>query len=311
KVRFGPDTSLNAGWEPLANSETYGEETHDSIQQPFASESYFTYGTDSLLAHAGDRALLENSVLANTPVAPFQEAPQSEDPDRWSYRFTPHLWFPSMSGDTTVRGLKSEVGMSMSDVMDMTSIALFENFTARKGRWFVYHFGMYSLMEDDARVFNQKIETTSTQAILDFAVGYNVLEGSVDTEKEQEVSLGLYGGVRYQYLKSEIDIDSLFVRVDEDHDWLEPLVGGYLGFDITEDFVWDAMLLDLSGFGIGSASELTVNFYSGIKYRLGETCFLVTGYKIMDFDYDRGSGFAGFGQDLSMVGPVVGFSFSF
>jgi hypothetical protein len=310
--RFDPPSAIPADRQSPAHSEAGGEETGKESRPPFTVESQFTDGSDSLLAHAAVRLPLTNTALAHTPPEPFREAPQSEAPERWHYRFNPHLWVPSMAGDTTVRGVKTDVGMSMSDVLDSTS-AFFETFTAKKGRWFVYHYGMYSVMEDDAWALNQKVESTSTTSVIDLALGYNVLEGSVDAEKEQDITLAFYGGMRYQYMKSEIDVKGpvLFVNVDESHDWLEPLVGAYLSLDIADNFVWDAVLLDLSGFGIGSASDLTVSFYSGIKYQLGETCDLVAGYKIMDIDYDRGSGNARFAQNLSMNGPVLGLSFAF
>ena len=79
-----------------------------------------------------------------------------------------------------------------------------------------------------------------------------------------------------------------FIDTDESHDWVEPLVGGTLRFDITKSFAWDAAVLDFSGFGFGSASDLTVNFYSGIDYRLSENYSLRLGYKMMSLDYARG-----------------------
>ena len=80
---------------------------------------------------------------------------------------------------------------------------------------------------------------------------------------------------------------------------------------VADNFRWDAFRLGFSGFGIGTASDLTTTFYSGVALALKEDLHLVFGYHAFDLDYSRGSGRDRFSQDLLMHGPVLGLTFDF
>ncbi|MEW6744319.1 MAG: hypothetical protein AB1486_16315 [Planctomycetota bacterium] len=259
-------------------------------------------------ALAQDQINVEARSGAGNAAAPSQAGAREDE--GWEFTFTPYLWLPSMSGDSELRGREATVGLTIGDVLQEMELAFMEAFTARKGRWALYHNGFYADLQDETSVLGTDIDTTSKQGMLDLAVAYRVLEDEVHPTEGHTVSLDLFGGIRYQYLKSEIDAEG-FAEVDESHDWVEPLIGGFLRFGITRDFAWDAALLDLSGFGVGSASDLTANFYSGIAYRVAEQITLRFGYRLFSLDYSRGSGDDRFSQDLLMNGPVAGVSIAF
>ena len=50
-----------------------------------------------------------------------------------------------------------------------------------------------------------------------------------------------------------------------------------------------------SGFSIGSATDLTWNLYAGVDWRFSPSFDLKLGYRLLDIDYDNGSGSDEFG----------------
>lgn len=46
-------------------------------------------------------------------------------PETWRFKATPYLWALSVDGNTTVKGQKSDVDMSFSDIVDKLNFGLF------------------------------------------------------------------------------------------------------------------------------------------------------------------------------------------
>lgn len=62
---------------------------------------------------------------------------------------------------------------------------------------------------------------------------------------------------------------------------------------------------------IGEGYNLTWNLLAGIDYKLKENMSLKAGYRILDIDYDSGSGNKEFGLDAQFRGPIIGLTFLF
>ncbi len=72
-----------------------------------------------------------------------------------------------------------------------------------------------------------------------------------------------------------------------------------------------AVRADASGFGIGSASNLTWSLNAGGSWHFTPAFDLKFGYRLIDLDYDNGSGVNEFGLDLRMHGPYIAATFRF
>jgi opacity protein-like surface antigen len=68
---------------------------------------------------------------------------------------------------------------------------------------------------------------------------------------------------------------------------------------------------DFGGFGIGEGSNLSWNLVAGIDYKLKKNMSLKAGYRILDLDYDSGSGNKKFGVDAQFRGPIFGLTILF
>ncbi len=125
------------------------------------------------------------------------------------------------------------------------------------------------------------------------------------------------GGVRYGYIKQELRLDvavagigGIGTRLGGSEEWVEPFVGFRLWWHLN-DKLSTGVRTDFGGFGIGSASDLTWNFLAGVDYKLSDKMSVKAGYKILDIDYEGGSGRNRIGLDGQMRGPIVGLTFHF
>jgi opacity protein-like surface antigen len=240
--------------------------------------------------------------------------------DKWIIEFTPYFWAADLDGDATLRGRTGSVDVDFSDILDHLDIGLMGRVEAWKGEWGFTFDGLYL---DLGAEFDTPRGLVSTdidfkQQMYDFGIGNRLLEMNVGENAEQKLSFDLLGGGRYMRIEGEIDIKTngpladiisgrKFSRAEE---WFEPFVGGRLRWDINEKLAV-AVRTDFGGFGIGEGSNLTWNLLVGIDYQLKENMSLKAGYRILDIDYDTGSGSSEFGLDAQMKGPIIGLSIRF
>ena len=85
-------------------------------------------------------------------------------------------------------------------------------------------------------------------------------------------------------------------------DWIEPMIGARIIVPLNEKLSF-GLRGDASGFGIGSASDLTWNLVGGVDIKMSPTFDLKLGWRVLDIDYESGSGATAFGLDVTMHGP--------
>jgi hypothetical protein len=246
---------------------------------------------------------------------------QEDDPcvkkEKWEFMLTPYFNANSLDLDSTIKGTTADVDLDFSDLTDdfdaWGASALFE---ARKGKLGFLFNGTYIDIDGD---FNldpptlDKINVDIEQAIVDGALMYRIFEGPLRKGCYLKTTLDVWGGARYVYLKQEISPrlnSGLTTKLDKSKDWVEPILGARILVRLTKKISWLAMG-NVSGFGIGSASDKTWDFTTGFDFRLFEKASLKLAYRIYDIDYDIGSGTEEFGLDGKMEGPWLGMTFYF
>ena len=239
--------------------------------------------------------------------------------DKWNFLVTPYFQVNSFDVDTTINGVTAPVDLSFSDIIDHFDVLAFAVRTeSRKGesKWGILLDGWYVSLESDFKTkspFIEKVEVDIEQSVVDLAVMYQLFKGL--PMKEQgcylPLSLDVWGGARYQYLKQEVTPRGpgpLNVKLGKSKDWIEPLVGARIQFPLTKKLTL-GVVGDVSGFGVGSASDRTWNFASGFDYQLFEKVSIKLAYKIYDIKYSNGSGTNKFGLDGKEEGPWLGLTF--
>ena len=242
--------------------------------------------------------------------------------EEWEVQFTPYFWVADLEGDVTLRGRTGPVDVGFSDIWDNLDFGLMGRVEAWQGKWGLFVDGLYmdlgAEFSTPQGLVSADIDFKMT--MLEFGIGHRLWETQVGEETNQKLLFDLLGGGRYMNLKGEVDvitngplsglglaIGSTFGRREE---WVDPIVGGRLRWDIDEKLA-AAVRFDFGGFDIGEGSNLTWNLLAGIDYKLKENMSLKAGYRILDLDYDSGSGINEFGLDVQFRGPILGLTYSF
>jgi len=243
----------------------------------------------------------------------------------WRFELTPYVYVPlSVDIDTgTVNSRTTSANPGVGDIIDLIDFAGMARFEAWKGRWGFIIDAMYEDLGADG-IFQTRLgpiisaDVDYKQANVDFGVSrrFDMLTGG----KKIPWWIDPIVGVRYVYLKQEIDLKLSFPRLavlgepnrtlGGDEDWIEPFVGCRIGWQLTDKLIF-AVRWDIGGFGIGDASDLTWNLLAGIDYKPWESVSLKFGYRIYDIDYETDNPSDKFGLDAQLQGPVLGVTFYF
>ena len=248
--------------------------------------------------------------LSSPPVY-AQEQPTSTN--GWQFSVTPYFWAAGMDGDATIKGIESSVDLSFGDILEDLDFGAMAHIEARHGKWGFFLDPAYIKLKTDGDVgpFNADVETE--MMLVEFGVLYRLFERPINAESGQAFSLDLLGGARYTDLQGEIDVEGplgINPSFDGSKDWIDPIVGGVVQVDLTEKLAF-RVRGDIGGFNIGSGSDLAWNVLASLGYSLSERTTLWLGYRILDVDYDDGSGSDLFEYDVSMSGPIAGLAIRF
>jgi hypothetical protein len=121
------------------------------------------------------------------------------------------------------------------------------------------------------------------------------------------------------YLKQKIDVrldpqgpilPGQSITLGDEKTWAELMLGGRLWMQVLEKLSF-ALRGSVSGFGIGSGSDLQWDFLAAADYRPWQRASFKVGYRVYQIDYMTGSGTEAFGYDATQHGPYLGASIYF
>jgi len=247
------------------------------------------------------------------------EKPKPAD-DKWNFMVTPYFNANSLDVESTVNGQTAPIDLDFADILDDFDVwGVSTRVEARKGesKWGFILDGWYIDLESDFALNDpliQRVNVDIEQAQVDLAMMYQLFKG-LPMKKAGcylPLSLDVWSGARYAYLKQEIspksNVPTIPTKLGKSKDWVEPLVGARIQFPLTKKLTLSA-LGDVSGFGVGSASDRTWTFAGGFDYKLFEKASIKLAYKIYDIKYSNGSGTNEFGLDGREEGPWLGITF--
>ena len=244
-----------------------------------------------------------------------QEGPPGAE--KWDFTVIPYLWATDLDGDITVKGVSSEVDMSFSDIWDNLDFAGQIHLEATKGKWGLFLDPTYMKLSVDEDVSVEfadvDVEVDTRMWLVEFG-GFCRLFETTYSQNELPLWFDALAGGRYVNLKNEIDIEGSLglvdIDVDDSQDWVDPIIGGrfyaYLGKKLL---VW--LRGDIGGFDVGDSSDFAWNVVAGAGYEITDSMTLMLAYRILDIDYDDGSGNDRFEFDAQMQGPMIGLAIRF
>jgi hypothetical protein len=225
---------------------------------------------------------------------------QGADSD-WTFDLALYAWATGMKGEAGAKGVSAEVDASFADIFENLEMAGMLGFSANHGRWVILGDSFFGSLGATKKGQFAKAEIDSNVMILEADLGYEVGQ-----------NVQLFGGVRRFDLDNELTVTAgaLERKAKGGEAWTDPIVGLRWGVPVGErGSFW--MRGDIGGFGAGS--DLAWNALAGFGYAVGEKkkTTLALAYRVLDVDYEHGSGADQFLFDMQIGGPIVGAIFRF
>ena len=231
--------------------------------------------------------------------------------EEWDFKATPYFWLSSLNGDVTVKGIKSDVDASFSDIFDDLNFGImFQLEGMYKEKYGFYINPMYIDLESNKNGQIVDIDTDLNLLILEGGFIYNLINTS-SGNLNQNTKLDLLIGGRLW--DADVDVNTTGpaggMHVGSDKTWFDFLAGLRLIYQYKKfDFIAKT---DIGGFDLGFSSDISWNGGVYIGYELYKYFSPFIGYRALYADYDDGSGNDRFVYDAWMYGPLLGFQARF
>jgi hypothetical protein len=211
----------------------------------------------------------------------------------WDWKIAPYLWATGIDGDVALGPLAHDVDVNFGDILDVLAGAALVHVEGSNGEDGVFGDLIWMSVEPDTEPGPLGGETEASLDTLILEAGY----------VRQLDSIALELGARYWDFEIELD-PALLAPTKRDDSWVDGFVGIRRYSDLGDK--WSST----TSFDIGAGgSDFTwafdlvyaLEFDSGNRFAIG--------LKLLDIDYESGSGSSLFRQDLTFAGATVGYVF--
>jgi hypothetical protein len=231
-------------------------------------------------------------LLAGLLIAPCAGAGISTVPGKAYADFSLYFLGAAMSGDITVGNATADLNVGFDEILDHLEFGAMGFGRVGRDRWSFTAEVLYMGLGASKDLVNSNFD----QWVVESRLAYRL-----------SPRLEPFAGVRYNNLSGEIR--GAFGRnPSETRDWVDPILGATATVPLGRSLALEGRG-DIGGFGIGS--DLTWQFYPYLDWTLMPTASLQAGYRLLDVDYETGSGGDAFGWDVLTQGPQVGVTVRF
>jgi hypothetical protein len=224
---------------------------------------------------------------------------------RWQYLVQGYLMFPNMKGETGLADLPpAEIDEDPSDIFSNLQMGAMFYFEAHNDEWMFSSDLLYMDLGSDLNTNNIVSDGSASVSQVGFELA-----------AMRRLSPWFELGLSAVYNKIDADVDITFdiltpttrhVRLTED--WIDPTIVARATFAAGDK--WKAQFRgNVGGFGVGS--EFFWELQADAVYQATDRWQFVFGYRVIDIDYDHGSGTHRFRYDVQTFGPVLKVGYSF
>lgn len=232
-------------------------------------------------------------------VAVVMAMPVAVNAAEWEYVVAPYVWMADAQGDSTVKGLPSDVDIDFwDDIVENFDAGLQLHFEAQNADHPVQYIADLTWLSISSSGYQGpvKAKVAMDTIILDLKVASDLFDVQ---------GLQWTAGVRYMQNDLSLKFTPPGLKVTDDQAWIDPVIGvRYLG-NINESWTYGASA-DIGGFGILGGSDLTWSAAAMLGWRFAENAEAAVGYRMIDADYSDGSGFGKYAYDVRQQGPFAG-----
>jgi hypothetical protein len=243
--------------------------------------------------------VLRGVVAASVVVLAALPAAAQTGSDGWEFTIAPYLWAAGMDGSLTVADIEAAVDVPFDTIMSNLDFAFMGHFDMQNERWALSSDLIFVDLEDSEDVALGTGTSSVEETLLEVFGGYRV-----------SPAVTLLVGARWVDLSSGLQYSGPVLQgsVDASKSWIDPFVGAHVVAPLSQLW-WLGVHGDVGGFGVGS--ELAWQAYADIGWKASELVSVILGYRVIDMDYEDGSGLEYFHYDLQIAGPQLGVAFRF
>ena len=253
---------------------------------------------------------LTTTLLLLFAVAPRAQAQAAyaEFSDEWQWGIGMYLWAETIEAETGVGDAIIPIELSIGDAISDLDIAFTGHVEGKKGAW---GFGADINYANLGVQIADKVELPMQPPIdvgltIDFKILRTEWYGNYRFG-EEKTWFELLAGIRTNRFKNDVELfDGQIEQSVFDESWVDAIFGGRFKTSLGKRaaFVFRA---DIGGGG----SKLTSNVQTGLGIKVARRLALLVEYRVMDTDYDKGSGDDRFVYDGREHGPLFGLVFTF
>jgi len=253
-------------------------------------------------------ALLSSMLFAGGDIVPVEPLVETavEETKTWEFNLAPfYLWAMGMDGQATIGENISQVDVDFDQITDKLEAVFIVHFEGlhESNFGFMTDINYVSLGGSQSLPGNTTLDVNMDMTIAELSGLYRIKNGND--------AFDLIAGVRYVKIDMGLNISSSTplngLNLNPEIDWVDPLIGARWMRDINEE--WSLLVRgDIGGFGV--SSDFTWQALGLVEWKPYEHTSFIAGYRVLDIDYEEGSGATYFRYDVRSQGPLVGVNFS-
>ena len=231
-------------------------------------------------------------------------AGEQAEEGNWDFNLAPlYLWMVDMEGTLGVGPVTSYPDVPFSDIFDNLESVFTVHFEGmHRSNWgFFFDYSYLDIGASGPGPQGTTINIDMASTIVEVGGLYRIKNGPHNFD--------MLGGVRYTKLEPDLTITPpgpLGGKFGLTEDWYDPIVGVRYFYDFGNKWMLSARG-DIGGFGVGC--DFTWNVAALVHFQPWKNVGFVAGYRVLDQDYESGSGASRFVYDMRLKGPVLALNF--
>jgi len=220
--------------------------------------------------------------------------------DEWHFMVAPlFFWGQSTDGTTEIGPVTTPLSLNFKDdVLENLSAVFTIHFEAQKGDWTI--FTEYQYVDLDPSVatpIGSTADIDFTNQLGEIGVTYKVATLGIN-------DIQVLGGARYTRQDTDVKLNPGPQLVDVTEHWWDGFIGLRVFTHISENWTF----LGRGDIGTGG-SDFVWNLVAMFDYQFKDWGSVFFGYRMLDYDYESGSGMDRYAFDAFQQGPVGGLAF--
>jgi len=250
------------------------------------------------------RTVLAATLLTAAWLGLSGQARAAEE-EGWHYVIEPYVMFPNMKGTTAIGGMEGEIDQDPGDIFSHLEMGAMFYAEAHNEVW--------ALSSD---LLYMKLGQGTPPDVTAYSSNIEVSQIGWELAALRRVSPWLELGLAAVYNKIDAELEFAFtaggpaplIQARRKEDWVDPALVVRAAHEFNDKWFVRGRG-NIGGFGVGS--DLMWQIQLDVGYRFSTRSYMTAGYRVIDYDYEHGSGADHFKYDMRTFGPQLRFGFRF